>query len=411
MNRARRVFAIVIVTLLASQGVAIAAWLATGTGTGGTQADSIPKASAPTATVGGRNVTVTWPEVKFADGKGVSGYSVVRYGADGSAQTIKTNCLGTITGLTCTERAVPPGSWTYAVTALQPAWTGPESDKSTAVTVGSPAMSITSGSPVTSLPGTLSGSISNFITGQTVSFKLDSQDGQTLSGSISPSPVPENGSATFNVTIPSGTSNGSHTLFAIGSEGDVASAAFTVATGPRPTALRTTNAGGAVGDGLAQNGDTVVVTYSQQMSVKSFCSTWDGDSSAQSITANGVVTVTIHDNAAESGNDLLRVGVSSAQCGGTFRFGSVDLGSNEFVINGNVAFRGTTGGTRSSIAWDASNRTLTLTLGSAQTGGSAGVPTAERDLVTARYFPDPEIKSSSNQSITGTADSPNEAQF
>ena len=392
---------------------ALASWLALGVGSGGAQADSIPKPSAPSASVSGRNVTVTWTAVKFAKGTNVSGYTVARYGADGSAQTIKTNCQGTITTLTCTERAVPSGSWTYAVKGLQGAWSGSESDKSTAVTVGSPSMSITSGTPVNSLPATLGGSLSNFVTGQTVTFRLDSQGGSTLTGSISPNPIPENGSSTFSVTIPAGTSQGAHTLFAVGSSGDVASASFSVASGPTPTSLRINDGGGGSRlDGRPDGGDDVVITFSQAMSVSTFCSTWSGDSTDQSITTNSAVSVVIQNNAAATGNDRLVVTVTGTPCGGNFRFGSVDLGSPDFVINGNVTFQGSTGSTRSTIAWTATTRTLRILLGSPQAADVANiVATGEQDAVEATYFPDSNLKNTSNQGISGTVKSPNEKQF
>jgi hypothetical protein len=51
-----------------------------------------------------------------------------------------------------------------------------------------------------------------------------------LTGSATPSTIDSADSATISVTIPSGTANGSHTVYAIGSAGDVASAAITVNT-------------------------------------------------------------------------------------------------------------------------------------------------------------------------------------
>ena len=413
--RRRWIPLLVAVTTLVVHSGALAAWLAAGLGTGAAQADSIPKASTPTASVSGRNVTVTWPAVKFINGTNVSGYTVARYAADGTAQTIKTNCTGTISGLSCTERAVPSGSWTYSVKAHQSVWSGPESDKSGAVTVGSPSMAITSGTPVNSLPGAIGGTLSNFVTGQSVTFRLDSQSGQTLTGSITPDPTPENGSSTFSVTIPSGTSVGSHALFAIGSDGDVASASFTVQTGPKPTSLNINNgSGGSVVrvDGRPDAGDTVVVTFSETMKVQSFCSTWNGDSTDQSINTNNVVTVTIKNNATTSGNDSLEVSVTNAACAGSFHFGSVDLGSPDFVVNGNVRFQGSGGNGRSSIAWTAASQTLRIVLGDTVAADVPNlVPTGDQDSVEATYFPDPNLKSSTNQSISGTVKSPNEKQF
>ena len=54
---------------------------------------------------------------------------------------------------------------------------------------------------------------------------------------IVPTPTPAGGGASVSLTVPAGTPNGAHTVYAIGSRGDVASAAITVAV---PTAITTT---------------------------------------------------------------------------------------------------------------------------------------------------------------------------
>jgi hypothetical protein len=199
-------------------------------GTGYSRARTMPTGNQPTASVSNRDVTVSWAESTFAGGTPVSGYAVKRYDTNGQSQSIGSACSGTVSGLTCTENGVPGGTWKYTVTPKQGNnWTGTESAQSASVTVASPSFSFTSSTTVTSLPTTLSGNISNYISGQTVAFRLDDPNaGTVLSGSISPSPVPASGNASATVTIPAGTSNGSHTVYAVGSQGDAASAAITV---------------------------------------------------------------------------------------------------------------------------------------------------------------------------------------
>ena len=81
---------------------------------------------------------------------------------------------------------------------------------------------------MSSLPQTLSGTIQNFITEQTVTFRLDNTSGPLLTGSsISPDPVPNSGTASVSVTIPAGPRPARTTVYAIGNQGDVASAAIT----------------------------------------------------------------------------------------------------------------------------------------------------------------------------------------
>jgi len=213
------------VALVVCPVAALASWSSSGSGAGYSKASSMPAGNTPTASVSGRNVTVSWTA---SSGSQVAGYQVSRYNNSGQLQTIGSACSGTISGTSCTENAVPAGTWRYSVTPVNNNWRGAESAQSTAVTVAAAAMTL-SPTTVTSLPATLTGQITSFISGQTVTFRLDNPTtGTVLSGSINPSPVPSNGTSSVSVTIPAGTSNGSHTIYAIGSQGDQASVAISV---------------------------------------------------------------------------------------------------------------------------------------------------------------------------------------
>jgi hypothetical protein len=245
------IFLAALVAVLVVPAIALAAWTKTGPGYGYSKAQTMSSGNAPTASVSGRNVTVSWTASSGA-AVPVDGYKVRRYADGGGVQTIGANCTGTIAALTCTENNVASGDWRYTVAPVHQGWQGTESTQSAKTTVGAPSMSLSPGS-VSSLPAALSGSISNFKSGQTVTFRLDDPStGTVLTGSISPTPVQTNGNATVNVTIPNGTSNGSHTVYAIGSNGDTASAAVTVAV-PQTIStsawnLRDASAGGAESD-------------------------------------------------------------------------------------------------------------------------------------------------------------------
>jgi hypothetical protein len=242
---------LVIIAVLAASiafgGTASASWNHSGNGSSSSKAKTMPTGNQPTASVSNRDVTVSWSQSTFAGGTPVSGYAVKRYDTNGNSQSIGSNCSGTVSGLTCTENGVPAGTWKYTVTPKQGNnWTGAESPQSASVTVQSPSFSFTSSTTVTSLPTTLNGNISNYISGQTVAFRLDDPNtGTVLSGTIVPSPVPGNGNATTTTTIPAGTSNGSHTVYAVGSQGDVASAGITVNV---PTAQSFTTSAWTVSD-------------------------------------------------------------------------------------------------------------------------------------------------------------------
>jgi hypothetical protein len=128
--RAIGFLAALVVFSLAGSGV-WAYWSA-GTGTAGNGAASATTVGAgqtPVATPAGTTVALSWAASALASGTAVSGYVVKRYNATTlAAQTIGSNCAGTITALTCTETAVPTGSWRYTVTPVfSTNWTGAES--------------------------------------------------------------------------------------------------------------------------------------------------------------------------------------------------------------------------------------------------------------------------------------------
>ena len=207
---------------------ALASWQAGGTGNAYSKATSIVAGNVPTASVSGRNVTVNWSASSVSGGPTAASYTIKRYNGSGQQQTVGSGCSGTIAATSCTENAVPPGNWRYSVTPHYQSWTGTESAQGAEVTVDSPSLSLAP-STVTSLPQNLTGQIQAFVSGQTVSFRLDDPtSGQVLTGNITPTPVPNDGSASVSVTLPGSVSNGQHTIYALGDQGDQASANVTV---------------------------------------------------------------------------------------------------------------------------------------------------------------------------------------
>ncbi len=215
---------------LGAAGAADAAWqTASGGGSAYAKARSVAAGSTPTASVSNRNVTVSWSAT--GGSVPVDGYVVRRFDTGGAEASVGSSCSGTINALSCTETNVAPGSWRYTITPVRQNWQGAQSAQSTAVTVNAPALNLTTTS-FTVLRATTGGTIQSFKPGQTVTFRLDNPStGTVLTGNITPSTVPAGGTATVTVTIPSGIANGAHTVYAIGSNGDQASAAITVNTG------------------------------------------------------------------------------------------------------------------------------------------------------------------------------------
>ncbi len=244
-------------------------------------------------------MAVSWSAVTFPDGVGVGGYRVARYAAGtGTPATVLSACTGTISALTCTEAAVPPGTWRYGITPVRNAWSGAESAWSTNAVVGSPSFSFSSSAVITSLPSVRAGNLANYVTGETVQFRLDSQAGTLLTGSTAPSPIGAAGSATTSVTIPTGTTDGTHTIYAVGSSGSVASATVTVdRTAPVVSAAVIGKSAGGVTGYLKQAGTYYV--YGQVT---------DAVSSVSTVTAN-VSTVT-------SGSTAVAMTAGSYSAGG-----------------------------------------------------------------------------------------------
>ena len=208
--------------------LATASWTSSGVGLSSVVSQSIPTGSTPTAVVTVRNAAVSWPVVTLTGGTPVDGYRLTRVDATTGTPATLTSCTGVITTLTCTETNVPTGTWRYKVTPVLGGWTGPTGAASSAVTVNSSSLSFTSSTTImaSALPAALSGNLAGFAGNEAITFRLDSTSGTVLTGS--PATVNASGAAAFSVTIPAGTDNAPHSVFAVGSLGNYASAAITI---------------------------------------------------------------------------------------------------------------------------------------------------------------------------------------
>ena len=159
---------------------------------------------------------------------------------------------------------------------------------------------------------------------------------------------------------------------------------------PSATAVQLLDAGGTAGK--AEQGDQLVVVFSQTLRASSMCAIWSGDFTDQSLAALGDVTVMLIDGGVA--NDS--VTVTSASC--TFRFGSIALGSTGYVTDGTVAFSGLTTGDESTVSWNATTHTLVVTLGTRAGTGTSGTVGSS----SATYTPDAAIKNGFGTVITGS---------
>lgn len=238
-RRAKRSVALGVAVALVIAGPAYAGWLAGNTGLGGTAVKRLSAGNIPSPTVTGRNVALTWTASQLSDGgPNASGYVVKRYSTTNVLQSIGDGCAAVVAGLSCTEVAAPPGTWKYTITPRYVGWSGTEGPAATAV-VGAPQLSV---SPVVvaegDLPETLTGSIANFIEGETLRFRLDNATSGTIltgtvGGSSTPTAIPGGGGAPVTVELPAGTPVGSHQIYAVAAESaEFASAPVTVAPPP-----------------------------------------------------------------------------------------------------------------------------------------------------------------------------------
>jgi len=358
----------------AAPGAAYAAWSGAGTVTAQIQAATMPTGSAPTASATGHSVTVSWSANTLL-GQSVTGYTVKRYNDSGVSQTVGSGCSGTITALTCTEASVPSGTWTYTVTPLLSSWTGNESPASSGVTVQAPALNITSATTVTSLPAPVTVSLTGFTAGQTVTFKLDSATGSTLASVMSPSSIPASGSATAGMVLPAGTAQGSHTIYAVGSQGDIATDTLTVDRPTIATAVIAKSAGGLAGT-IKQGG-----TYYVYANV-----TGSGTPPA------GVGSVTADVSAITSGQTAASLTSGSYTVGGqSYDYRSAQLTAKSSLAAGSDAFTvklTDSAGTATTTSYSVTVNNTAPQASNIQTtnvaGGTAGKPEAG-DTVTFTY--------------------------
>jgi hypothetical protein len=267
------------------------AFSAGGVVSGSLLAQSIPQAAAPTAVVSGRDATVTWPATSLSGGTAASGYIVRRYATNGTPQTVGAACNGTVAATSCVEHNVDDGTWRYSVQAKSGGWTGAESSQGSAVTVGAESLTLAGGT-ISSLPATINGSIANFASGEGLSFHLDSATGTTLSGT--PSTVPGGGSSSVTVTIPAGTTDAPHSVFAVGSTGNQAAAAITINIPPTlvSLAMRDTNGNGKIDQVLAVFSETLA-TYTAGTSPWTLTNVPSGGSLSGVTVSGSTATLTI----------------------------------------------------------------------------------------------------------------------
>jgi len=378
-----------LLALVAMPALANASWRGQGTGNGSARAVSAPAGTTASASALARTITVAWTAP--SSGPAPTGYAITRAPAAGGSSLAPPagTCASTVTGLTCTETSVPTGSWKYAVRPLVQKWTGAAGSASATVTIGAPALALGTSS-FTSLPAAPSASVSGFSASETVTMHLDTAGGTVLATSPSTVTTTSGGLASItSVTLPAGLTDGAHTVYAVGSAGNQATAAVSV-SGTLATATGLTIVNGTGTSRQATTGDVVTMTFDKELQPSSLCSAWPATSSTKSVTGTvrlvRTSTSTTLDVTTATGCTTLNIG--------TIDLGRIDLGSATGMT---ASFASST------IAWNAATKQLVLTLGGTPTVTGGTLTRGSSSTSTVTYTPAAAMRSLVVGLVAGTS--------
>lgn len=363
-----RVLVIVLGILLVSWGgpAASAFWSSVNSGFGAAKADAVAQGAKPTTSVSGASVTVTWAASTTAAGRSVTGYSIVRYpsATGGTAVVAAGTCAGTVAALSCVDTGVTTGNWYYTVTPKLSQWQGAESTRSAVAAVDATpplAPSVTaptyvhSGNvnavPVTGTAEALS-SVALTVTG-TGALPLTQTVSANSSGNWTATPM--NMSAFSPGTI----NYSARATDAAGNTGPAGTASsIKDVSSPTVMGVRLNNGGTTLGK--VEQGDSVTLTFSEPLDANTICSAWTSNTTTQTQNGNGSSQVVVN----VSAGDVLTV--TGAGCP-SLRIGSVSLGGDYTSTALSFAGNNANG---SSLTWNPTAKTLTITLGAGTSGGS-----------------------------------------
>ena len=397
-----RIAVIVAGILLVSWGgpAATAFWGSISGGSGVATADAVAQGSKPITAVSGTSVTVTWTASTTAAGRPVTGYSIARYAtaAAGTGIAAAGTCTGTIAALSCVDNNVPTGTWYYAVTPLLSAWQGAESTRSAPTAVdatapGAPALTVPANvnlNNVNAVPvsGTAEANSSVSLTVTDAGGANTSTQTVTANSSGNWTATPLNLSTFNEGTI----TYSARATDAAGNTGPAGTAASTKdVTAPTVTGVQLNNGGN--NPGKVEQGDSVTLSFSEALNPSMICGAWTNSTATQTHSGNNSNQVVVRISA----ENLLTV--TAPGCS-TLRIGTVALGA---IYTSTVLTFAGNGGNGSSLQWNYSAKTLTITLGAGPTPPStAPLTTAPATYTPASGLVDTAGNSLTPSPITGT---------
>jgi hypothetical protein len=196
-------FLVVLAIFLGNGGTALAYYSSTGTGTAQATAATIVGGSGVTTSQTAANITVSWNAAALSSGPPVQGYRVSR--SDGATVC---GSPALVTSLSCSDTAVPMGTYTYTVTAVYHTWDASSSSAGFTVLA---APTISSAPPNTSASTSASFSF-NGGNGSTYNCQLDGGASTSCASPASYSGLAQ-GSHTFKVLAVQGGSTGPATSY------------------------------------------------------------------------------------------------------------------------------------------------------------------------------------------------------
>jgi hypothetical protein len=276
----------------------------------------------------------------------------------GTAHTASQNATADSSGAWSTGldlSTLDQGTVTYTVTATDAA------GNASAIATTTNTKDTVSATPVVTPPAVSAANVGNVLVEGTsdagASVTLTITDVNS-SHTISPTATAD-GSGNWSVTTDlSAFTDGAISYSARGTDpaGNVSAAGIATNTKEAlaPTVTAVALAGG---NGTAEKGDSVTITYSERMDATKFCSTWNNTSPGLlTLNTNNDVKVTVTNN---GGIDTLTV--SSSDGCPSLNIGIVSLGG-DYIASGTATFQGN-GSNRSSVQWDPVNFKLTIVLG------------------------------------------------
>ncbi|MHA7291063.1 Ig-like domain-containing protein [Arthrobacter sp. MDT3-24] len=374
-RRKARIASVMAAALVISCGApaANAYWQTLGSNPATAKADSILAMTAPIATApAAGSASVSWALGTTAGGRAVSGYTVARYSLAGGEKVAAGGaCAGTVIAPSCSETALPSGTWYYTVTPVLGSWAGLESARSLGVFV---ADTTKPDPPVIIAPAYVN---SLNVSGVPVRGTAEPSSSVTVTVSGSGS-LPVSKTVTTNESGDWTTADFNLTAFSPGAVTYTATAkdAAGNVSDPRivtrtkdvsvPIASTVSLENGGT-SGIMDLGDKIFLKFNEALDPSTICSGWSAAGGSQTVNQ---VLVTV------GSDDVLRLTADGCT---TMRVGKVGLVGN-YAGTGGLTFAG------SSLSWNVTANQLTITLGT-----GTGSPLDVNGNVRPNYTPDTGI--------------------